>query len=366
MRHSDPTLQTFLFKKKYPEGKLATFLKLGKGESISLTPEDRRPFIDFCCELQNDDFITQVHSDENLTPENIFIQLEIHNLLNISENRTIEFLATHFNDCQQSQIGSVNIEQLSMVLQHPKLVLQSEDSLYQFIARQIRRNPENGPLLQFVRFEYLTVESIQDFVKLIETNLTALSLPVWKALSRRVNLKVSPTVKNGRHFHSKSHSIECPFENNSPFQGIIAYLSDQYGGNVHDRDVVKVTSKSHSEPHLAKNVANLNSIEGFWSKDSNDEWICYDFKERKIVVTDYSISNSGWTPYLVSWLLEGSVDGEAWIILDEKRQCREIDGAMKVGTFQVGKKQIVRFVRIRNLGGSWLGLTKFELFGTII
>jgi serine/threonine protein kinase len=97
--------------------------------------------------------------------------------------------------------------------------------------------------------------------------------------------------------------------------GIIVHLTWECGGNVHDRQVVEVTSGSFEKetqrpaPHAgeydgdrkymyaAKNVADLEIVSYFHSAFRNfrddiqhtrNNWICYDFRERKIVPTHYN------------------------------------------------------------------------------
>jgi hypothetical protein len=91
-------------------------------------------------------------------------------------------------------------------------------------------------------------------------------------------------------------------------EGIIAHLTRECGGNVHDRHVVDVTSRSFENetvgvnPHsgafgnrddcAAENAADLETRSIFSSayREKKEEiphtrnnWACYDFKERRIV-----------------------------------------------------------------------------------
>jgi hypothetical protein len=85
--------------------------------------------------------------------------------------------------------------------------------------------------------------------------------------------------------------------------GIIAYLTRQCGGNVHNRQIVTVTSSSHyrcvwAEKSAAQNVADLETASNFrsvycgWREDirnSANNWICYDFKNQRILPTHYAV-----------------------------------------------------------------------------
>jgi hypothetical protein len=95
---------------------------------------------------------------------------------------------------------------------------------------------------------------------------------------------------------------------------IIAHLTRECGGNVHDRSVVEIRSGSFemetdgANPHsgafcnspgyAAKNAADLEADSCFHSayrtnseivRHTRNNWVCYDFKERRIVTTHYAI-----------------------------------------------------------------------------
>jgi hypothetical protein len=122
--------------------------------------------------------------------------------------------------------------------------------------------------------------------------------------------------------------------------GIIAHLTRQCGGNVHDRHIVDITSESfetetegtnshsgafdNSADLAAKNAADLETgscfLSAYRGKKANiphtrNNWVCYDFKERRIVPTHYTIrtyGNGPGGPHMKSWLAETSANGEKW------------------------------------------------------
>jgi hypothetical protein len=145
--------------------------------------------------------------------------------------------------------------------------------------------------------------------------------------------------------------------------GIIAHLTRECGGNVHDRNVVEVTSGSFEKethganPHsgafnnnptyAAKNAANLKTDSYFRSahRDKKEDiphmrnsWICYDFKERRIVPTHYTIRTNFYGPFaehLKSWLIETSTDGKIWREAARKRGNNQLNGSRFTATFPV-------------------------------
>jgi hypothetical protein len=112
--------------------------------------------------------------------------------------------------------------------------------------------------------------------------------------------------------------------------GIIAHLTMECGGNVRDRCIVHVMCGSFEKethganPHSEKNAADLETYSHFLSPHRKKEeriphrrnnWLGYDFKERRIVPTHSAIRTNGDGPgncHLKSWLVETSADGKSW------------------------------------------------------
>jgi len=165
--------------------------------------------------------------------------------------------------------------------------------------------------------------------------------------------------------------------------GIIAYLTEKSGGNVHRNGVVAVTS---SKPYnfnprfAAQNVANLGDTSVFLSAYRCDDiaharnnWICYDFKERKVVPTHYSLrSHLGCKgAHMMNWIVEQSADGQNWTEIDRKENCT---GLFRKGfplTCPVSGGVDCRFIRLVNVGKNSAGsdcmsISGWEIFGLLI
>jgi hypothetical protein len=179
--------------------------------------------------------------------------------------------------------------------------------------------------------------------------------------------------------------------------GIIAHLTREFGGNVHDHHVVEVTSRSFEKetdganPHLwaypnkpdwaVKNAADLETISCFLSpyhkkeediRRTRNNWICYDFNKRRIVPTHYTIRTHGpGGARPKSWLVETSVDGESWREVDHKENSEQLNGANFRGTFAVAGGGECRFIRLVNVGknhfaNDCLFISAWEIFGSLI
>jgi hypothetical protein len=97
--------------------------------------------------------------------------------------------------------------------------------------------------------------------------------------------------------------VEFPLEGANLFKGIISYHTRKHEGNVHDKGIVAIASKSISSGYV-EDVADLSSDSYFMSSNEPDQWIRWDFHEIRVRPTDYTIRSCR----LESWVVEGSLD----------------------------------------------------------
>jgi hypothetical protein len=150
-------------------------------------------------------------------------------------------------------------------------------------------------------------------------------------------------------------------------EGMISYLTKKHGGNVHEKGIVTITSKSvwkDNSQFAPKNVADLASREYFSSKPGEGQWICWDFCEMRARPTHYTMGKD----LPGSWIAEGSLDGKIWTELD--RKIRTQDETKNLASFAVATPVECRFIRITHTGtadggDTMLLLTAVEFFGTL-
>jgi hypothetical protein len=146
-----------------------------------------------------------------------------------------------------------------------------------------------------------------------------------------------------------------------------------YGGNVHELKKVTLTASSvHASGGTAqwemKHAVDYNIETHFHANNNKNEWICFDFNEKRVGLTHYSVC-SGWHP-LKSWRLEGSLDGTTWILLDEKTDNFDLRLDKTSFTFPVSQSRVVRMIRLTQTGMThdgynWFMLRRFEVFGEL-
>jgi hypothetical protein len=102
--------------------------------------------------------------------------------------------------------------------------------------------------------------------------------------------------------------------------------------------------------------------------------LCYDFKERRIVPTHYTIRTNDGGPggqHLKSWLVETSVDGKNWREVAREEDSEQLNGILFTGTFTVTGGEECRFIRLVNIGRNHHGddmflISAWEIFGSLI
>jgi hypothetical protein len=183
-------------------------------------------------------------------------------------------------------------------------------------------------------------------------------------------LRVSPPARAVR---PAPRAVDCPFREPKSLTGIISYLTQKHNGNVHDKGIVTITSKSlySDEPKFAqKNLADLSSNSKFWSKNGSGQWVCWNFHDIRVRPTHYTIKSADWL-CPKSWVVQGSMDGEDWRDLDVQNGVNTLSEDYSLASFQVSNSFECRLIKIVQTGESqggysYFALSAFEVFGTLI
>jgi hypothetical protein len=162
-------------------------------------------------------------------------------------------------------------------------------------------------------------------------------------------------------------TLEIPMRHAESLDGIIAYLTSKHNGNVHKKQIVTITSASqHINTPAA--TADFHWDYGFISADAPGQWVCWDFRGMRVRPAGYTIQSY----WLGSWVLEGSLDGESWTVLDRRTEDRDsfMISVDRVSSFPVSNGAECRFIRLTQTGMNRDGnlglyLTAVEFFGTL-
>jgi hypothetical protein len=368
VRRSDCTLRKFVFSTHNSSNCFSKFLSLGFGNSVLFTSDEYSIVELLCLELANVEIYEQLSTivEVSLTAENVISRLKTFELIGSSSEREIEFVASHLMSIDLSSLFELNDSLLSQIFEHPSLRLQSEDWLYERIVEEISTDCKHFWLLEFVGYEYLSKSSIESFFDLISKSFYFLTPSIWNSLRSRF-LSGSSILSSPRI--PEQHFI---FRSDSPFDGLISFLTQQHHGNVHDHGIVSVTSSNVYSDRIAKHVVDFKSSLYCQTANARNSWICYNLKDKRMNVSHYSLRSrpdyDGYHP--MNWMLEGSMDGQNWIELDRRDNCRELVGLNRSATFSVSRRAFFQQIRLRQHGKDsngydFLTVNAFELFGDL-
>jgi hypothetical protein len=169
--------------------------------------------------------------------------------------------------------------------------------------------------------------------------------------------------------------------------GILAYLARKCGGNIHKRKVIAVTSGSFEKTTCTEEgiekIVDMGTDAAYYSAfrlrseqiaHTRNNWVCYDFKERKVVPTHYAIrshhANAG-AEHPIAWAVETSLDANNWREIDHKEKNHDLNADTVTRTFAVTGAAPCRYIRLVNIGKNHSGddclfISAWEIFGTLL
>jgi hypothetical protein len=300
----------------------------------------------------------------DLSASNVVDRLSLCEYLEESASAEIDYLASHFYEMDVNIMKNLNLWNLLRVLSSEKLTIVSEDSLLDFI---LDFGMDGLSLLGCVRSEYLSISGIDRLLNSI--SLDDINPSLWSSLCRRLRSTVAPVIDASRFYHRL-----FPLESSRPFEGIISYLTRESGGNVHTQGIVSITASSNYSSQCYQ-VADYDWSSYWISADTQHSWIKFDFKNRKISLTDYSIKSGGQTSHLlVNWSIDGSNDDETWMTLD-RRNTQDLNERYAVKSYRCESSpssgSFFRFIRLTQVGPNssnqhYLLIANVEFFGDLV
>jgi hypothetical protein len=240
--------------------------------------------------------------------------------------------------------------------------LRNEDWLCEQIIAATSRNCEYSILFEDVRYEYLS----KSFIDFLCESFDILTISIWNSLRSR--LLSGPSSSPNRRIPGRVFT----FREDSRFDGIISFLTQLHGGNVDDRSIVSVKSNSVYSDRIAKNVVDFESSLYAHTADETNSWIWYDFKDKRVKVSHYSLRSrsDNDSNHPMNLTVEGSKDGETWIEFDRRDECGDVVGLNRSGTFSTVRSEFVQHIRFRqhgknSSGSNHLIVSGWELFGIL-
>ena len=313
--------------------------------------------------------ICNIFAKERITSDNVFARIAAKKDKGASIEDEVEFLAVNFYEavvrCPMNAAKFFGMKDVvEAVVQHRLFLLECQD---EFVEMLLGGTHSEKMLLRCVDFSRLKVETMKKFVS--EFRISDMTPEIWARVTQRLTRDLKElTSTRGETF---------AFNSGKPLDGIIAHLTRMCGGNVHLKGVVEITTSStDGAEYHPWSIADLGTNSRSRSRDAPDQWLCYDFKDRSVCPTSYTIRTYDCAPgscHLKSWVLEGWDTRMArWVILDRRENNAALNGTHAVSNFEITRpdKTFYRRLRLRQTGTSHYGnnritITSLEIFGTI-
>lgn len=364
--------------------------QLSRGYSISINIEQSIKLRFISIILQNDELYEKINESFPTEINESNIDLYLHNLKllydcskiskDFSFSDIIDFVASRFYSIDQKELKKLPKSILYSIISSDHLTLESEDSLLDFIHQIFdNHDGENLKITEFyekVEFCELTQNKFNEFLNSFDIN--QMTNELW----RKFKEIISPYNKGNdqnRRYYSNGKLFEYDGNMTNCFNGIIRYLTKKCHGNVDEKNVVKVTSSTVYYNRYSKYVVDLDDDKHYFTSDcQQNSWIKFDFKDKKVRPTHYTLrtkSDSGkGGNHLKNWVVEGSNTdwGDEWKILDARSDVTFLDSANAKYVFDIqnelGKDDYYRYLRIRQTGKNsygayFLNLSALEYFG---
>jgi hypothetical protein len=315
---------------------------------------------DFVCELRG------------RTHENVIGELKIATASCAECEHLLDFCSSRIHEHPNSLLKDLTVELLFAILSHHSLIVCSEDKLYEFVRDHILSDRDFSILLQLIRFESVSSELIDDFVRLILNSFDMMTLDLWQSIIPRLRLDLAASCRYSPDRHRGRTILP---NDDAPFDGIFCFLRKEVGGNIHEKGIVSFSaSGQYWGDHPPQIIADPTSrLACFATPNAANSWICMEFKYHGIRPTHYSICSridSIDDDHLRSWVIEGWNDKEEWIELDGQNDRSELTGTGCQKRFTVSHPCDVRMIRLRQTGKSssnqnYLNVRSLELFGDL-
>ena len=363
---------------------MTLFQQILDGESISLVPENLQFLKDVGAALNNEELINAVqeaeqetNQDEQITTTNVLSEIVRCYNLGQDVSAKISFAAKQISQVNRAQLVQMDPTILDYILSDQELLVENEDWLIELIEDSVMYNGKKATFLfKNVAFEYISSGCMEHFIK--NFSCEQMSAPVWNAICGRLKHDVVPsTLYVDRYFKDFQQQDAGEDKNvtkyeyiGSPFEGIFNSLASQCQKNPHLADVVEVTasSKERSNPYK---LLDYDWRGWFYTRNEPDSFIQFDFKDKLVCPTWYSIRTDGNNcSHIKSWVLEGTNDLSAWKEIDRRVNQENMNNDFAVGTYKCAKTRFFRYLRIRQIdentsGNNYLGLCNFEVFGDV-
>ncbi|EAX90171.1 hypothetical protein TVAG_375620 [Trichomonas vaginalis G3] len=372
----DTTVSSLQLNIQDPDKQFMQIMDLMYGQQIQVDDSNYLFLLSAAMELQNKELLTLATSFDStpLNPDNAARRLKEKLFLKISASKEADYMAERFPMYDFGYLKQLDTEVLEAILDSPNLQITSETQLLNFVFEATEFNKKHIKLINCVFCEYLPSIDMPKYIKLAEE--AGLSGRIWESIKNRLLKEVSvPNVEDAKRFikfDKQKPSKSIPYTKNA-FGGIVKALATETGDHPHSRGDIEISASSTDFGTMANIFENNGTI--FGTVNDKDSWIQFDFKNRRIALSAYSIRGLGGVKFhtMRSWKLLGSNNKKEWNEIDAEWDIEALNGKYHAVTFQVRpQSDPFRYLKIVQGGPNWAGsqyynlaLSQIDFFGDI-
>ena len=307
---------------------------------------------------------------------------EIENLREV-----LEFIGEHIEE-MKAEIQELQDEEIIFIFKNNKMKVEKEDIIWEIVKERIEktygtinqdskkkenkeRKKNKSILLGIIEAKYLKKEYFAEYIKSIEEEDIENEPKIFGKI-REIIMKTIQTM----HLDGKERK-HIEHEEGKNFEGIIKYLENKYGENIHQQGIISITASSifSWRPPERVIIYDQDTSNPWVSKNIVGSWLEINFKEEKVKINGYSLKSPQWGPHsdtLQNWVIDGSKDGKNWIEIDKRENDNYLNGPGYEHYYPISKTiDEFQYIRIRNTGqchcgcSAYLALINFEVYGDI-
>lgn len=382
---------------------ISQFKSISEGSKIEITETQSYELQIISILIQNKELFSKLDElfqknvekeeySENKIKENIeflsFIDESIENPEIFDGIKSIEYIASNFYRIEENKINELPKSIFYSIIKNDKLTISNEDQLLDMINKYFCSEEETNEndvnindFYEEINFNFLSESKFKEFIEKFDANEMTKSL--WNKFKQCFYVYKNSTKcdeKNNHRYKQNNNNIKIEYDGNSSnaLNGIINHLTKEAGGNLNDKGIVIATSSSIcGDSHLPKFAMDFDINSNYFHTNNEEHsWLQYDFKERKICPTHYSIrSRRSESHAPKNWIIEGSNDAKNWKTLDSRQGINGLHNGNTVLTFDIksqpNNNESFQYLRIQQTSTNTSGYHYFlfsalEFFGTLI
>ena len=297
---------------------------------------------------------------EEITDDNVIQLLKTKCGFSLKYDNEIEYIASNFSSILNKHINELNsLDQNIMeeIISSEYLKINNEDNLLEYIISLYLKDPQYITLFEYVEFSNVSSFQMSKFIEIV--NFNDITNGIWSSLGKRLTIDVIPQTD----LIDRYNYMKLAYNENEQFNGIISYLSKECQGNAIDKGAINVFYSSSDEFSELNSIVNYDNSNFYFSTDNYlNQWICFDFKDKKVELEYYTIKTIQFErQHLRNWVIEGSNSEKDWDELDSRENCPVLNGSGKIATFEVANHKMCRYIRLRQTGPNWEGSNQLVL-----